>query len=132
MIKLLLLQRLYNLSDKRVIEEAIEVEDNPKTKKIIEKANQFMKDPKFLESKGARSIVDQDARVGHKTKTKDFFGYKTEYMTTNDLIITAVHVCNGAYVDGKMFKKLLDLTNKGTLSVVSACPPVPVSGALKE
>ena len=99
------------------VEEAIEVENSPKTKKVIEQANQFMNDPKFLESKGARSIVDQDARVGHKTKTKDFFGYKTEYMMTNDLIITAVHVCNGAYVDGKMFKKLLDLTKKSGINI---------------
>jgi len=33
-------------------------------------------------------------------------------ITTDDRIITAVHVDNGAYVDGKVFDELLELTKK--------------------
>uniref|UniRef100_UPI0005520211 transposase n=1 Tax=Halalkalibacter wakoensis TaxID=127891 RepID=UPI0005520211 len=99
------------------VEEIIEVEKNPKTKATIDLAREILKDPKFMESKGVRSIVDQEARVGHKSKTKDFFGYKTEYMMTPELLITAVNVANGAYVDGKMFNELLEQTKKAGLTV---------------
>lgn len=64
------------------VEENIEIENNPKTKEVIENAKEILKDPKFIEQKGIRSIVDQDARVGHKSKNDHFFGYKTEYMIT--------------------------------------------------
>jgi transposase len=95
------------------VEETISVENSPKVKKLLDNAKTIFKDPKFMEQKGVRSIVDQDARVGHKSKTSHFFGYKTEFMiTTEDRIITAVHVDNGAYVDGKKFDDLLALTKK--------------------
>ena len=95
------------------VEEMIELENHPKTKELIENAKEILKDPKFIEQKGVRSIVDQDARVGHKSKTQHFFGYKTEYMiTTEERIITAVHVNDGAYVDGKQFDDLLELTQE--------------------
>src|SRR5699024_10836007 len=100
------------------VEEYIEVENNPETKDILDNAKEILEDPKFLEQKGVRSIVDQDARVGHKSKTSHFFGYKTEYMiTTDDRIITAVHVDNGAYVDGKVFDELLELTKKSGVTI---------------
>lgn len=82
------------------VEESINLENSPHTKQVLDNAKEIIEDPKFLEQKGVRSIVDQDARVGHKSKTSHFFGYKTEFMmTTQDRIITAVHVGNGAYVD---------------------------------
>ena len=93
-------------------------EAHPETTKIIENAKEIMSGPKFLEQKGVRSLVDQDARVGHKSKTDHFFGYKTEFtMTTEERIITAVTVANGAYVDGTQFDKLMDLTMDTGLQV---------------
>ena len=60
-----------------------------------------------MEQKGIRSIVDQDARVGNKSKKQQFFGFKAEIsQTTNEQIITGVNVADGAYVDGKEFEKL--------------------------
>jgi transposase len=95
------------------VEKHVDLTINPKTKAILDNAKEILKDPKFIEQKGVRSIVDQDARVGHKSKTEHFFGYKTEYMiTTEDRIITAVRVNNGAYVDGTQFHELMDLTKK--------------------
>ena len=92
--------------------------EHPKTVKLIENAKEIINDPKFIEQKGVRSIVDQDARVGHKSKTERFFGYKSEFiMTTKERIITAVVVKNGAYVDGTEFDKLMDLTIKTGLNV---------------
>ncbi|WNF22720.1 IS1182 family transposase [Mesobacillus jeotgali] len=100
------------------VEEHLESENIPKTKRLLENAKEILQDPKFIEQKGVRSIVDQDARVGHKSKTSHFFGYKTEFMiTTEDRIITAVHVGNGAYVDGEKFDQLLELTKKSGMTI---------------
>ena len=49
-----------------------------KTKESIEKAREIIEDPKFLNQKGVRSIIDEDARVGRKSKNQEFYGYKTE------------------------------------------------------
>ncbi len=95
------------------VEEMIEIEQHPKTKDLIENAKEILKDPKFIEQKGVRSIVDQDARVGHKSKTEHFFGYKSEYMMIEEeRMITAVHVDHGAYVDGTQFQELMERTQR--------------------
>lgn len=100
------------------VEETVTVENASKVTELLENAKSIINDPKFMEQKGVRSIVDQDARVGHKSKTSHFFGYKTEFMiTTEDRIITAVHVDNGAYVDGSKFEELLELTKKSAVKI---------------
>lgn len=100
------------------VEDKVEVENSPKIKEVLENAKEIINDPKFMEQKGVRSIVDQEARVGHKSKTQNFFGYKTEYaITTEDRIITAVRVNNGAYVDGTQFNELIELTKKSGISI---------------
>ncbi|AEV67448.1 transposase [Acetivibrio clariflavus DSM 19732] len=100
------------------VEEKIEGEKHTKTCKVIEKAREILEDPKFIEQKSIRSLVDQDARVGYKSKTESFFGYKTEYaMTTKERIITAVRVYNGAYVDGTGFEELIDLTKDSGIEI---------------
>lgn len=100
------------------IEDVVDIKENPKTTKVLKNTKEILDDPKFMEQKGARSIVDQEARVGHKSKTKHFFGYKTEYvMTTKERIITAVTVDSGEYVDGTNFNKLIDLTKKAGLTI---------------
>jgi transposase len=100
------------------VEEIVDLEVSPETKEVIENAKEILSDPKFIEQKGVRSIVDQDARVGHKSKTQDFFGYKTEYMiTTEDRMITAVRVKPGSYMDGKLFNELMELTQKSGVKV---------------
>ncbi len=81
------------------------------TKEVIEEVKEILSDEKFMLQRGLRSLVDQDARVGYKSKDESFFGYKTEYtMTTDERIITAVDVHDGAYVDGTEFNKLLEKT----------------------
>ena len=73
---------------------------------------------RFILQKGLRSLVDKDARVGSKSKTSQFFGYKDEYiMTTDERIITAVKVHSGEYADGADFKKLLEETQKSGLEI---------------
>ncbi|AOY78090.1 hypothetical protein CLFO_31430 [Clostridium formicaceticum] len=80
-------------------------------------AKEILSDPKFIEQRGVRSIVDQDARVGHKSKTEHFFGYKDEQIiTTDERIITVITIANGAYVDGTRFNELIELTKKTGLN----------------
>lgn len=100
------------------VENIINPQKQLKTQKVIDNAKEIIKDPKFIEQRGVRSVVDQEARVGHKSKNSKFFGYKTEYMiTTDERIITAVTVKNGAYVDGREFDKLIELTQKTGLDI---------------
>ena len=100
------------------IENIVSQEKNPKTIKILENAKEILRDPKFIEQRGVRSIVDQEARVGHKSKTERFFGFKTEFMmTTDERIITAVTVKSGEYVDGTDFDKLIELTKQTGLKI---------------
>lgn len=94
-------------------EAAIEPPEDSKTQKVLDKAKEILSDPKFIEQKGIRSLVDEDARVGHKTRTETFFGYKVEFaMVSDERMITAVTVENGAYVDGTEFEKLYDMTKE--------------------
>lgn len=86
------------------------------TQEIINKSKAIIEDPKFLKQKGVKSLVDTDARIGHKSKTNRFFGYKTEYiMTTEENIITAICTENGAYVDGSNTKELIERTLESTV-----------------
>lgn len=100
------------------VEKIIESENLPETKAIMDNAREVLCDPKFMEQKGVRSLVDQEARVGHKSKTKRFFGYKTEFMMlTEAKLILAATVDHGAYVDGTRFERLLDLAQRSGLEI---------------
>lgn len=107
--KIVMKEYLENEIDK--ITNVVNQEEHPITTKLIENAKEIINDPKFIEQKGVRSIVDQDARVGHKSRTDHFFGYKSEFMlTTKGKLITAMVIEDGAYVDGTKFDRLMDLT----------------------
>jgi len=54
----------------------IDPERSVETQKVIDTAREILDDPKFMEQKGVRSIIDKDARVGYKTKTDSFLGIK--------------------------------------------------------
>ena len=88
------------------------------TKAAIEEAMDVLSDERFLIQKGLRSLSDPDARVGHKSPTDTFFGYKTEYaMTPDERIITAVDVHDGEYIDGKEADKLIEKTEASGVEV---------------
>ena len=84
-----------------------------RTSQSIAKAEKIIEDPKFIRQKGVRSLIDTDARVGHKTRDDSFFGYKTEFtMLPDERIITAIEAHDGAYVDGTDFEKLFEQSGK--------------------
>jgi len=88
------------------------------TAAAIEEAKEVLADEKFLLQKGLRSLSDKDARVGSKSKTSQFYGYKTELtMTADERIITAADTHSGEYVDGKEFAPLLERTQNAGVMV---------------
>lgn len=88
------------------------------TQKAITKAKEILSDPKFINQKGIRSLIDEDARVGRKSKTQDFYGYKTEFvMTTDERIITSVRTLKGASMDGSYTKEMLEQTKNAGIKV---------------
>jgi len=92
--------------------------DNKETSNLIEKAKVILNDPKFINQKGTRSLIDEDARVGRKSKTQDFYGYKTEFvMTTEERIITSVRTADGAYIDGSYAKELLTQAKEAGVNI---------------
>ena len=91
---------------------------NKETANVIEKTKVILNDPKFINQKGIRSLIDEDARVGRKSKTQDFYGYKTEFlMTTEERIITSVRTADGAYIDGSYAKELLTQAKEAGIKV---------------
>ena len=95
-----------------IIEEAGENAPN-----AVAEAKEVLESDLFIEQKGIRSLTDKDARVGNKSKTKQFFGYKAEIAMTNSGIITAVTVNPGNYVDGTDFEKIYKQTEASGLNV---------------
>jgi len=102
---------------KAYLEEIMETADK-RAEKEVSLSKDILESPLFMEQKGIRSIVDMDARVGYKSKTDSFFGYKMEYaLTTDGRLITGVGVHNGAYVDGEDFERLYALTTNAGINI---------------
>lgn len=102
---------------KEYLEEVIENVENKDIPEVKE-AEEILNSNLFIEQKGIRSLIDKDARVGHKSQTQNFFGYKMEYcQTTENELITAVQVKNGAYMDGSDFENIYNKTKESGLKI---------------
>lgn len=98
-----------NLIDQ--VHEQINLGENPLTAAAVQEAREILDDPKFIQQRGVRSLIDKDARVGHKSRNEHFFGYKLEYtMIAEERIITGIRAYSGSYMDGTCFKELIILT----------------------
>lgn len=103
------------------IKSEMDISTLTKTHDALKMAEEILKDLKFIQQKGIRSLIDKDARVGYKSKTDSFFGYKVEYaMIPEERIITAVNVHNVAYVDGTEYEGLYINTRKCGLNIKQA------------
>jgi len=100
------------------VQEDTSLSDMPQTRDAIAEATKIISDEKFILQKGLRSLVDKDARVGYKSKTDSFFGYKVEFaMIPEERIITAVETSDGAYVDGNKFEDLYKRTKASSFDI---------------
>ena len=103
---------------KKALEDVVSQSD-PDLESVKE-ARDVLDSDQFIAQKGIRSLQDKDARVGRKDHTTSFFGYKSEYMMTEEGIITGMTVQPGNYRDGDCFKELLDTTRKAGIDPVAA------------
>ena len=60
---------------------------------------------------------DQDAKVGHKTADRSFFGYKTHLAMTPERIITAATITTGEKHDGKELINLIEKSENNGIEV---------------
>ena len=111
---------------KGYLENLIEQASNESSKEIVQavqavqEAQEILESDLFIEQKGIRSLIDKDARVGYKSKTQSFYGYKAEIcQTTDGSLITSVTVEPGSYVDGSKFKDHLDSIVQSGLNLTS-------------
>jgi transposase len=106
---------------KNYLEDLIKQVGEESSEEIIQaakEAHEILDSDLFIEQKGIRSLVDQDARVGHKSKTQNFYGYKAEIcQTTDGSLITSIIVEPGSYIDGSNFKEHLEETQKSGLTL---------------
>jgi transposase len=103
------------------VENNVDISTMPKTSKAIAQAKEVLNDEKFIIQKGLRSLVDKDARVGYKSKTESFYGYKVEFtMIPEERIIMAIETCDGAYVDGNKFGELYSRSKECGINIKEA------------
>lgn len=106
---------------KDYLEDLIEQSGDEKSEEVnqaVKNAQEILTSDLFIEQKGIRSLVDKDARVGYKSKTQSFYGYKAEFCQTIDgSLITSIIVEPGSYVDGLRFKNHLEETLQSGLKV---------------
>jgi len=101
---------------KDFLEEVIDNATEKSSEEVAE-AREVLESELFIEQRGIRSLTDKEARVGRKSSTQYFFGYKSEYCVTTEGIITAIDVHDGAYFDGKDFGSLCDKTLAAGLKI---------------
>jgi len=88
--------------------------DNKTIKKIHYRIKELLDTDRIRE---IRSKTDEDARFGHKTPTKTFFGYKNHIAMTEERIITGIKVTSGEAPDGKHLETLVEKSKKNGIAV---------------
>lgn len=87
---------------------------NPKFAPEFNKLDEAVGD---VEDHYTSSVIDRDARLGHKTKDSDFFGYKTHIAITPERIVTAAVVSSGEKGDSDYATELIEKTESAGVQV---------------
>lgn len=103
------LENLENANEEDIIpgvKISSEMEDYQSIKKEIKEK---IVDERFLKGLEELSLSDPDARIGHKSEKKVFYGYKDELIADiESRYILATKTYSGNYCDGMKFEELLD------------------------
>lgn len=91
-------------------------------------ARQIVEDERLLAGKGISSAVDPDARLGWKSRTNSYYGYKTHLAMTEEEFITAVEVTPGNGGDGPQLKSLIEQTQATGVQVEEVIADTAYSG----
>lgn len=93
---------------KRLVEAvktAVDSNGSKKAKRLMQKVTDLLEDDKIKE---IQSAVDEDAKLGYKSETNSFFGYKTHIAMTEERIITGLEVTTGEAPDGAYLQSLIE------------------------
>lgn len=71
---------------------------------------------------------DKDARVGHKSRDNQFFGYKSHIAMTPERIITAATVTSGEKGDGPQLPELIEKSRQNGIEVETVIGDTAYSG----
>lgn len=96
------------------IQDDVEQINNEEIKKMYQHIKELLDTDQIRK---IRSKDDEDARFGHKTPTKKFFGYKTHLAMSDDRIITGIKVTDGAQPDGLQLLELIEKSKKNGVDV---------------
>lgn len=75
-----------------------------------------------------RYSADKDAKVGHKSATTAFFGYKTHLAMTPERIITAAVITSGEKGDGQFLETLVNQSRANGVTVEKVAGDTAYSG----
>lgn len=96
------------------IREGVERSNNQDIKEMYQRIKDLLDSDRIRK---IRSKDDEDARFGHKTATKKFYGYKTHLAMSEDRIITGIEVTDGARPDGLQLPKLIEKSKNNGVKV---------------
>ena len=85
-----------------------------KSKKALAKVEGLLADDKI---KKIQSVVDEDAKLGHKSEDNSFFGYKTHIAMTEERIITGLEVTTGEAPDCESLKSLVEQSENNGVKI---------------
>jgi len=100
------------------VKQAVEDKGSKKAKKALIKVTELLENEKIKE---IQSLSDEDAKIGHKSESNPFFGYKTHIAMTEERIITGLEVTTGEAADGKHLKKIVEQSKDNGIIVEEIC-----------
>ena len=89
-----------------------------KAQKALVRVEELLADEKI---KKIQSVVDEDAKLGHKSEDNSFFGYKTHIAMTEERIITGLEVTTGEAPDCEYLKRLVEQSENNGVTVEEIC-----------
>ena len=82
--------------------------------KATEKASNLLSDERY---QTIPSVSDPEAKMGYKSSTESFTGYKSHLAITEERIITAIEVTTGEVSDGKYLETLVEKSKSNSIKV---------------
>ena len=90
------------------------IEQHANIKQATEKALTVLKDETY---QTILSVSDPEAKIGYKSPTESFAGYKSHLAITEERVITAIEVTTGEVSDGKYLETLVEKSKKNAIQV---------------
>lgn len=97
--------------------ELIRSDENLLVKENVRLKTNLLKEIVHDNIEELNSMVEKDAKVGHKSSDTSFFGYKTHLAMVPERIITAAVVTSGEKHDGKQAQELYEKSKKNGIDV---------------